>query len=95
MELGEEVSRRLQNIQQRGKSITVKILRRHPSAGEAEKRLGCGECDSFSKSIVLDRFTDDASVIGTHAYQMLSSFGFDPADLRGKNINMYVCHSSY
>lgn len=61
----------------------IKILRRRLDAGEAEKRLGCGICDSFSKSVVLDYSTDDPEVIAKHAYRMLASFGFAAADLRG------------
>ncbi|KAI8377857.1 uncharacterized protein BYT42DRAFT_359890 [Radiomyces spectabilis] len=86
--LSEEVSNRLRNIDRRGKSITLKLLRRRADAGEAEKYLGCGECDSYSKSITLDNYTDDASIINKHAYQLLRSLNIPTADIRGVGIQI-------
>ncbi|KAI9314973.1 hypothetical protein BX666DRAFT_1862094, partial [Dichotomocladium elegans] len=87
-ELAEQVSIRLKSISKRGKTITIKILKRQPGAGEATKRLGCGECDNFSKSVTLAYYTDDPVEIGRQAYQMLLSFGFDPTDIRGVGIQV-------
>ncbi|KAG0166163.1 deoxycytidyl transferase [Apophysomyces sp. BC1015] len=61
-ELSKEISIRLRDIGRKGKSITLKILRRKLEAGQPTKYLGCGLCDSFSKSVYIDEFTDDSSI---------------------------------
>ncbi|KAI8138573.1 hypothetical protein BJV82DRAFT_288370 [Fennellomyces sp. T-0311] len=85
-ELAEEVSNRLRNIERKGKRITINVLKRRPDAGEAAKRLGCGECDNFSKSVNLGTPFDEPKVIAKHSYDMLSSFKFDVTDIRGIGI---------
>ena len=87
-ELAEEVAKRLCGIQRKGKRITLNISRRCLDAGEALKRLGCGDCDSFSKSVSLAIATDDSKVISQHVYDMLLSYKFDVTDLRGLGINI-------
>ncbi|KAI7860877.1 hypothetical protein BDC45DRAFT_7834 [Circinella umbellata] len=87
-ELAEEVTERLHGVQRKGKRITLNVLRRCLDAGEASKRLGCGECDSFSKSISLTIATDDPKAISHHVYDMLLSYKFDVTDLRGLGINI-------
>jgi DNA repair protein REV1 len=54
---------------------------------EAEKHMGHGICDSFSKSISLERHTDDALLIFEEAIKLLKSHHFDAADIRGKFIH--------
>ncbi|ORZ24424.1 hypothetical protein BCR42DRAFT_342701 [Absidia repens] len=86
--LSSEISERLKAIDRKGKSITLKVLVRAKHAGEAAKHLGCGECDSHSKSVVLDFFTDDADVIAKHVKHALKSFTFLAVDIRGLSIQI-------
>ncbi|KAI7846806.1 hypothetical protein BDC45DRAFT_611423 [Circinella umbellata] len=65
------------------KRFVDELVRKCLDAGEASKRLGCGECDSFSKSISLTIATDDPKAISHHVYDMLLSYKFDVTDLRG------------
>ncbi|KAG2219697.1 hypothetical protein INT45_001869, partial [Circinella minor] len=87
-ELAEEVTERLRGVQRKGKRITLNVLRRCLDAGEASKRLGCGKCDNFSKSVSLTIATDDPKAISRHVYDMLLSYKFDVTDLRGLGINI-------
>ncbi|CAO3600375.1 unnamed protein product [Absidia cylindrospora] len=86
--LSVEISERLKAIDRKGKSITLKVLVRAKHAGEASKHLGCGECDSHSKSVVLDFFTDDADVIAKYVKRALKSFTFLAVDIRGLSIQI-------
>ncbi|KAJ7590708.1 hypothetical protein C8J56DRAFT_540169 [Mycena floridula] len=88
-----EVARRLDEVQMRGGSMTLKIMKRASDAPvEAPKFLGHGACDVFSKQAALagpaGRATSDEKVIGEHVWRMLKSFHFDPRDLRGIGIQI-------
>ncbi|SAM00860.1 hypothetical protein [Absidia glauca] len=95
-----EVSERLKAIQKKGKSITLKVtsgkggdvvrmvLVRSKSAGEAVKHLGCGECNSYSKSMALESFTDDHHLIAKLVKRALRSFTFLVGDIRGLSIQV-------
>ncbi|KAM5542799.1 hypothetical protein V8D89_003760 [Ganoderma adspersum] len=92
-QMAEEVSRRLKNIDMRGRSITLRILTRDPSAPvEAPKFLGHGMCEAHNKQMPLiapgGRASSDDKVIGEHAWRMLKSFNFDPKELRGVAIQI-------
>ncbi|TFK84014.1 DNA repair protein [Polyporus arcularius HHB13444] len=92
-QMAEEVSRRLQSIDMRGRSLTLKILVRDPSAPvEAPKFLGHGVCEAYNKQTPLiapgGRATSDDKVIGEHAWRLLKSFNFDPKELRGIGIQI-------
>jgi DNA repair protein REV1 len=82
--LCKEVEKRLHNVGCKGRSITMKIKRRQLEAMEASMHLGHGMCDNFSKSITLDRHTDDALVIFDEAIKLLKSHEFAAGDIRGK-----------
>ncbi|KAI8331007.1 hypothetical protein BC941DRAFT_163223 [Chlamydoabsidia padenii] len=86
--LSQEVSERLRAIDRKGKSITLKVLTRAKNAGEAIKHLGCGECDSHSKSMVLDSFTDDPNLIAQYSKRALRLFTFLAEDIRGLSIQI-------
>ncbi|KAI8084900.1 uncharacterized protein BX664DRAFT_283783 [Halteromyces radiatus] len=86
--LATEVSERLKAIDKKGKNITLKVLVRSIYAGEAEKHLGCGECDSYSKSITLDSFTNDPDLIASHVKRILKTFSFLVSDIRGLGIQI-------
>ncbi|KAJ7700870.1 hypothetical protein B0H17DRAFT_1046884 [Mycena rosella] len=92
-DMAETVSQRLNELKMRGRSITLKIMKRAPSAPvEAPKFLGHGACDVFNKQTALvgagGRATSDAKVIGEHAWRILESFHFDPQELRGIGIQI-------
>ncbi|KAG1450364.1 hypothetical protein G6F56_008372 [Rhizopus delemar] len=87
-DLCKEVSDRLKKYNKRGKTITVKVLKRQEGAGEPVKHLGHGHVDSFSKSYTLNDYTDQMDVINKHAYSMLKSFRFNCVDIRGFGIQI-------
>lgn len=86
--LSKEVSERLEKLGLKGKTITVKIMKKSDNAGEARKHLGHGIADAFSKSYTLSAFTRDPEIINKYAYSMLKSFNFSYLDMRGFGIQM-------
>ncbi|KAG6902660.1 hypothetical protein C0995_013352 [Termitomyces sp. Mi166 len=92
-QMAKEVAKRLDDIGMLGRSITLKIMKRDPSAPvEPPKFLGHGACDLYNKQIALigpgGRAASDERVIGEHAYRILRSFNFDPKELRGIGIQI-------
>ncbi|KAJ7084811.1 hypothetical protein B0H15DRAFT_951310 [Mycena belliarum] len=92
-EMGITVAERLDEAKMRGRSITLKIMEREPSAPvEAPKFMGHGHCDAFQKQTPLvgpgGRATSDPQVIGEHAWRIVASFHFDPKELRGIGIQI-------
>ncbi|EJD01689.1 DNA/RNA polymerase [Fomitiporia mediterranea MF3/22] len=92
-QLAEEVARRLDAVDMRGRSLTLKVMKRDPDAPvEAPKFLGHGCCNIFNKQASLSsedgRATSDALIIGQQAWRLLKGFAFDPRDLRGVGIQI-------
>ncbi|KAI0648432.1 hypothetical protein C8Q79DRAFT_906130 [Trametes meyenii] len=92
-QMAEEVSRRLESIEMRGRSLTLKIMVRDPGAPiEAPKFLGHGICEVYNKQAPLiapgGKATSDDKIIGEHAWRLLKSFNFDPNELRGIGIQI-------
>ncbi|KAF8652221.1 hypothetical protein AX16_004499 [Volvariella volvacea WC 439] len=92
-QMATEVVRRMKEVNVVGRHITLKIMKRDPSAPvEPPKFLGHGPCENFTKQSSLlgpgGRATNDAKVIGEHASRLLKSFGFDPKELRGIGIQI-------
>ncbi|KAI0689819.1 hypothetical protein BC835DRAFT_1548803 [Cytidiella melzeri] len=92
-QLSDEVSRRLRSISMCGRSLTLKVMKRDPSAPvEAPKFMGHGLCESFTKQVAIiapgGRATNDPKVIGAHAWRLLKGLGFDPKELRGIGVQM-------
>lgn len=92
-QMAEEVARRLNNISMRGRSLTLKIMKRDPSAPkEAPKFMGHGICEMFNKQSALandhGQATSDSKDIGDHAWRLLTLFDFDPKELRGIGIQI-------
>ncbi|KAF5386916.1 hypothetical protein D9615_002002 [Tricholomella constricta] len=92
-QMAKEVAKRLDDIGMVGRSVTLKIMKRDPTAPvEPPKFLGHGACDLYNKQISLigpgGRATSDERVIGEHAYRILRSFNFDPKELRGIGIQI-------
>ncbi|KAI6123176.1 hypothetical protein EDD16DRAFT_1691566 [Pisolithus croceorrhizus] len=84
---------RFENDEQTEASLTLKIMKRDPSAPkEAPKFLGHGICETFNKQTALSdihgQATSDSKDIGDHAWKLLKSFNFDPTELRGVGIQI-------
>ncbi|KAG5460925.1 MAG: hypothetical protein BJ554DRAFT_6970 [Olpidium bornovanus] len=97
-DLAAEVARRMKAVGggegTRARCITLKIKIRAANAPkEPPKFLGCGECDSYSKSVKLVHATGDAEVIGRECNIMIKQFNFDPTDIRGNKRNCRIYRS--
>ncbi|KAK7062843.1 deoxycytidyl transferase [Paramarasmius palmivorus] len=97
-QMANEVSRRMNEIQVLGRSITLKIMKRDPTAPvEPPKFLGHGMCEVFNKQMPLagpnGRATCNPKVIGEHAWRMLKAFNFEPKELRGIGIQVQKLES--
>ncbi|QRV86890.1 DNA repair protein REV1 [Ceratobasidium sp. AG-Ba] len=91
--LGREVSDRLKSINKRGRSLTLKIMKRHPDAPkEAPKFMGHGKCETFNRTSSISgprgSATDDPDLIGREAWKLLQAMAFDPTELRGIGIQI-------
>ncbi|KAF8884479.1 hypothetical protein BD779DRAFT_1536645 [Infundibulicybe gibba] len=98
-QMAAEVAKRLDEINMVGRSITLKIMKRDPTAPvEPPKFLGHGSCDLFSKQSPLitptGRPTRDKHIIGEHAWRLLKSFHFDSKELRGIGLQIQKLESS-
>ncbi|GBE82816.1 DNA repair protein [Sparassis crispa] len=98
-QMAAEVARRLNSIDTRGRSLTLKIMKRDPSAPvEAPKFMGHGLCECFNKQTPLiapgGHATSDEGIIGEHAWRLLKSFNFDPKELRGIGIQIQKLEKS-
>ncbi|KAI0034990.1 hypothetical protein K488DRAFT_44193 [Vararia minispora EC-137] len=92
-QMAEEVSRRLRAVSMKGRSLTLKIMKRDPSAPvEAPKFMGHGVCLTYNKqsplSGPLGRATDDEKAIGALAWKMLKAMCIPPTELRGIGIQI-------
>ncbi|KAI0263781.1 hypothetical protein BC834DRAFT_792356, partial [Gloeopeniophorella convolvens] len=75
-QMSAEVARRLDAINMKGRSLTLKIMKRDPSAPvEAPKFMGHGPCVTYSKQAALagtdGRATSDPRTIGTLSWRLL------------------------
>ncbi|KAG8758172.1 deoxycytidyl transferase [Ceratobasidium sp. 423] len=91
--LAKEVSERLSSINKTGRSLTLKIMKRHPDAPkEAPKFMGHGKCETFNKTCSISGprglATNDPDIIGREAWKLLLSMRFDPSELRGIGIQI-------
>ncbi|QRW26746.1 DNA repair protein REV1 [Rhizoctonia solani] len=98
--LAKEVSERLRRANKVGKSLTLKIMKRHPDAPkEAPKAsqlqlffMGHGKCETFNKTCAISGLhgsaTNDPDIIGREAWKLLHSMHFDPCELRGIGIQI-------
>ncbi|KAF9026965.1 DNA repair protein [Hymenopellis radicata] len=97
-QMATEVKKRLDDARMLGRSITLKVMKRDPTAPvEPPKFLGHGACEVFNKQGPLadpsGRATNDETVIGDHAWRMLKAFAFDPKELRGLGIQIQKLES--
>ncbi|KAF8352243.1 hypothetical protein F5887DRAFT_1277909 [Amanita rubescens] len=98
-QVSREVKIRLDKIGMLGRSLTLKVLKRSPSAPiEPPKFLGHGKCDSFTKQTQLlgpgGQATNDDKIIAEHSMRLLRTFRFDPRELRGIGIQIQRLESN-
>ncbi|KAL8370827.1 hypothetical protein RB595_000934 [Gaeumannomyces hyphopodioides] len=87
--LCKELERRLVNEGVKGKSFTMKIMRRAADSPlDPPKHLGHGKCDTFNKSVGFGIATYSAEFIGKEAVSVLRGFNFTPGDLRGIGVHL-------
>ncbi|KZV71579.1 DNA repair protein [Peniophora sp. CONT] len=92
-QMAEEVTRRLQAINKKGRSLTLKVMQRDPEAPvEAPKFMGHGICITHNRqsplSGALGRATDDSNIIGALSWKLLRSMNIPPQELRGLGIQI-------
>jgi hypothetical protein len=84
-----ELSKRLCEIDKKGKCITIKVMMRAKGASEISKKfLGHGVADSKSKSMQLNAFTNDSSVIFKNSLNLLAALNIPAHELRGIGIQV-------
>jgi DNA repair protein REV1 len=82
----EHVCERLKTAKLKASHITVKAKKRLYQ-GEPSKFLGCGHCESLSKSSSMP-FTDHSDSIYKIGYPLLCKLSVDPIDLRGIGLSV-------
>ncbi|KAH3674475.1 hypothetical protein WICMUC_003313 [Wickerhamomyces mucosus] len=88
-DLAKEIHIKLQKLSMLTSNLTLKILQRALNATvDPPKYLGCGNCDSYSRSSRLGIPTDDYRILGTEARSLYRSIGCDPIELRGIAIHV-------
>ncbi|KAF9900957.1 deoxycytidyl transferase [Linnemannia zychae] len=87
-DLAHEVSKRLKEIDRKGKSIVMKIMKRKEFIKGHWKHLGHGPVDQFARTGQLPLYTDDPDLIANEALKLLNFFKFNVLDLRGLGIQV-------
>ncbi|KAG0272814.1 deoxycytidyl transferase [Linnemannia exigua] len=87
-DLSQEVSKRLKEIDRKGKSIVMKIMKRKEFVKGHWKHLGHGPVDQFARTGQLPLYTDDPDLIANEALKLLNFFKFNVLDLRGLGIQV-------
>uniref|UniRef100_A0A8D8MWR3 DNA repair protein REV1 n=2 Tax=Culex pipiens TaxID=7175 RepID=A0A8D8MWR3_CULPI len=83
-QLTEEITKRLCEIKQRGKLVTVKLLVRSPEAPvETAKYMGHGLCDIVTKSQPLKEHSCELEVIQRAVLGLMKQIAAPPHELRG------------
>ncbi|KAH9171433.1 DNA repair protein [Lactarius sanguifluus] len=92
-QMSEEVAHRLDAINMKGRSLTLKIMKRDPSAPvEPPKFMGHGQCVTYNKQSALagpdGRATSDPRLIGSLSWRLLRTLSIPPRELRGISIHI-------
>lgn len=86
-QLGEELSKKLKKLNSFTTSLTLKLMIRKSGAPvEPAKYLGCGECNSITKSSKLGIETNDFKIFGTEFKNLIRSLEFKVEDIRGISV---------
>ncbi|KAK9389111.1 hypothetical protein V1515DRAFT_594813 [Lipomyces mesembrius] len=87
--LASELSNRLTNLSVIGTNLTLKVYKRSENAPlEPTKYLGCGECDTFSRSYTTASPTSDPRDISRVAISLLCKLQIPVGDIRGLGLQM-------
>lgn len=62
------------------------MKRRREGAREPSKFLGCGICDSLSRSLTISGFTNSGKEIFTATWGMLAALGVPAPEIRGVGV---------
>lgn len=85
----EELHKRMADIRQKGKCITLKVLIRSADAPvETAKYLGTGMCDAINKSFSLAFATNDVVLITNTVINLMRSMKLPPHELRGIGVQI-------
>ncbi|PSC71461.1 DNA repair REV1 [Micractinium conductrix] len=87
-DLAAEVQERLRRAGVRGRTITLKLMKRKAGVGEPLKFMGHGICDNLSRSVTLARYTDAAADISRECRAVLAVLRVPPQDIRGMGIQV-------
>ncbi|XP_078373550.1 DNA repair protein REV1-like isoform X2 [Oculina patagonica] len=87
-ELAEEVQKRLQALDMKGRCITLKMKARKAGAPMPKKFMGHGICDNIARSCTLPTVTDEAQVIAKQCHALLKQLSVTPEDMRGMGIQV-------
>ncbi|XP_072971771.1 DNA repair protein REV1 isoform X2 [Typha angustifolia] len=88
MNLCKEVSLRLQGCGVQGHTITLKVKKRRKGAEEPVKYMGCGDCETVSRSVTIPVATDDVMSLQRIAKQIFVSFHIDVKEVRGVGLKV-------
>ncbi|XP_062234274.1 DNA repair protein REV1 isoform X2 [Phragmites australis] len=86
--LCKEVSLRLQGCGVQGRTITLKVKTRRKDAGEPIKYMGCGDCETASRSMTIAGATDSFVTLQRIAKQIFAAFCADVKEVRGVGLTM-------
>ncbi|OEL32909.1 DNA repair protein REV1 [Dichanthelium oligosanthes] len=86
--LCKEVSLRLQGCGVQGRTITLKVKTRREGAGEPIKYMGCGDCETTSRSLTIAGATDSFVTLQRIAKQLFSALRLDVKQVRGVGLAM-------
>ncbi|KAK8456031.1 hypothetical protein SEVIR_4G264900v4 [Setaria viridis] len=84
----DEVSLRLQGCGVQGRTITLKVKTRREGAGEPIKYMGCGDCETTSRSMTIAGATDSFVTLQRIAKQLFSALHLDVKEVRGVGLAM-------
>ncbi|CAD6338550.1 unnamed protein product [Miscanthus lutarioriparius] len=86
--LCKEVSLRLQGCGVQGRTITLKVKTRREGAGEPIKYMGCGDCETTSRSMTIAGTTDSFVTLKRIAKQLFSALRLDVKEVRGIGLSL-------
>uniref|UniRef100_A0A0E0HUT2 DNA repair protein REV1 n=1 Tax=Oryza nivara TaxID=4536 RepID=A0A0E0HUT2_ORYNI len=86
--LSKEVCLRLEGCGVQGRTITLKLKTRRKGAGEPIKFMGCGDCETVSRSMTIAGATDNPVTLQRIAKQLFSSFFVDVKEVRGVGLKI-------
>ncbi|XP_078181674.1 DNA-directed DNA polymerase [Carex rostrata] len=88
MNLCKEVSLRLQGCGVQGRTITLKVKVRKKGAGEPVKYMGCGDCETISRSLTVPGAINDVASLNRIVKPTFASFHLDVKEVRGVGLKL-------